>query len=141
MNTQMHQVWGPLADLYESPEWPLMAPRPGPGHPGYHHGDQYVLRVEIPGINSEEDISLTAADGVLTIEAQRDKDGEPRHYSESQYGQLTRSFALPTNADESRIMAIYSHGILEISVELENSPAEHARQHIPVKVDRHIKPA
>jgi HSP20 family protein len=144
MSTQMHQVRGPLADLYERLEWPLMALRPGPGHPmraeDYHEGDQYVLRLEIPGVDPEKDIDLTAADGVLTVKAQRDKDGERRHHSEFQYGRFARSFALPSNADESRIMAIYSHGILEITVGLANSAAGHADQHITVKVDHHIKP-
>ena len=80
-----------------------------------------MLRVEIPGVDPEKDIDLTAADGVLTVKAHRDQDGERRHHSEFQYGRFARSFALPSNADESRIMAIYSHGVLEITPCLANS--------------------
>jgi HSP20 family molecular chaperone IbpA len=58
----------------------------------------------------------------------------------TQMHQVRGSFALPSNADESRIMAIYSHGVLEITVGLANSAAQHARQHIAVRVDHHINP-
>ena len=37
-------------------------------------------------------------------------------------------------------MAIYSHGVLEITVGPANSAAQHARQHIAVRVDHHINP-
>ena len=125
MSMQMHLVRGPLAGVYDWLEWPLMAMRPGTGHlmraEDYHEGDQYVLRVEIPGVDPEKDIDLTAADGVLTVKADRRKDGERRHHSEFQYGHFGRSFALPANADESRIMAVYSHGNLQISVGLSSS--------------------
>jgi HSP20 family protein len=145
MSTQMHQVRGPLADIYDWLEWPLMALRPGAGHlmraEDYHHGHEYVLRVEIPGVDPEKDIDLTAADGVITVKAERHKDGERRHHSEFQYGHFSRSFALPANADESRIMAVYSHGILEICVCLTHAAPKHAEQRIPVKVDHHIRPS
>lgn len=145
MSTQMHQVRGPLADLYDWLEWPLMALRPGAGHPmraeDYHHGDEYVLRVEIPGVDPEKDIDLSAAHGVITVKADRHQDGERRHHSEFQYGHFGRSFALPANADESRIMAVYSHGVLEICVGLTHSATDHERQQIPVRVDHHISPA
>ena len=53
---------------------------------------------------------------------------------------FARSFALPANADESRIMAIYSHGIPGNHRRPANSATGHAAKHIPVKVDHHIKP-
>lgn len=145
MSTQMHLVRGPLAGVYDWLEWPLMAMRPGNGHllraEDYYDDGQYVLSVEVPGVDPEKDIDLSVADGVLTIKAERPKDGARRLHSEFQYGHFGRSFALPANADETRIMAIYSHGVLQVSVGLSNSAAQYERQHIPVRVDHHISPA
>jgi len=92
-------------------------------------------------VDPEQDVDVTARDGVLTVNAVRHRDGDERcQHSEFQYGHYARTFALPSNADEERIMAIYSHGILDITVGLANSAAAHAGKHIPVKVDHHISP-
>ena len=49
---------------------------------------------------------------------ERVADDERRHHSEFRYGKFERSFPLPASADDRHIQAIYSHGILEITVGL-----------------------
>lgn len=71
--------------------------------------DRYVLRADLPGV-APEDIEITAAEGVLTLNAQRrlsDQDGSlpPQ-----------RRFVLPDDADLDAIHARCQHGVLEISV-------------------------
>jgi pyruvate/2-oxoacid:ferredoxin oxidoreductase beta subunit len=72
--------------------------------------------------------------------SQRRKDNQRRHHCEFRYGMFTWSFALPANADDSHIQAIYSHGILEVTIGLQQQAAQQARRHIQVMADHYIKP-
>jgi HSP20 family protein len=146
MSTLMHRDRGPLADVVDWLDWPLMALRPVAGHPmrveDYRKGDEYVLRAELPGVDPEKDIEVTASRGVLTIKAVRREDTEGRHHSEFRYGTFARSFTLPANADEDHIRAIYGHGILEVTADLaKDEAADQQPRHIPVMVNHHIKPS
>jgi len=144
-----HWEKGPIADVLDWLDWPIMALRPIAGQrPGHHimraeeceEGGRYVLRAELPGVDPEKDIDVTAAQGILTITAERHRDTEGRHHSEFRYGTFARSFALPADADEDHIRAIYGHGILEITADLRQDAAERESKHIPVMVNHHIKP-
>lgn len=72
-------------------------------------GDRYVLRADLPGV-APEDIEVTAADGVLTLNAQRHLGSEQRSL------RLQRRFSLPEDADLETIHARSQHGVLEITV-------------------------
>src|SRR6202021_1338736 len=85
---------------------------------------QYVLRVELPGVDPERDIEVTVAAGALTISAERRPQLPDRHPSEVRYGTLTRHFTLPPGADEQRVRAMYGHGILEITADLTAAQGE-----------------
>ena len=80
--------------------------------------DEYVLRAELPGLDPEKDIQITALHGVLTLKAERREEETTRRHSEFRYGSLQRSVRLPANADEAAIKATYRKGILEITVPL-----------------------
>jgi HSP20 family protein len=145
MSTQLHWQRGPLADVFDWLDWPLMALRPASGHSmraeDLHENGRYVLRVEVPGVDPEHDIDLMVSGGNVTVKAERRHDDERRHHSEFRYGKFERSFALPSNADERQVQAIYSHGILEITVGLRKTAADRdAPRHISVMVDHHIQP-
>jgi HSP20 family protein len=144
MNAFTHWEKGPLADVLDWLDWPMMALRPVAGHHLMRAEEcvadgQYVLRAELPGVDPEKDIDVTAAKGVLTIKAERRRDTEDPHHSEFRYGTFARSFALPPGADENHIRASYGHGILEITADLRKDSAERASRHIPVMVNHHIK--
>ncbi|SNY59153.1 Hsp20 family protein [Paractinoplanes atraurantiacus] len=89
--------------------------------------DEYILRAELPGLDPEKDIEITALHGVLTVKAERREEEQSRHRSEFRYGSLQRAVRLPVNADEEAIAARYSKGILEITVPL-SAPQPAGRQ-------------
>jgi HSP20 family molecular chaperone IbpA len=80
--------------------------------------EEYVLRAELPGLDPEKDIQITALHGLLTLKAERREEETTRHRSEFRYGSLQRAVRLPENADEAAIKATYRKGILEITVPL-----------------------
>jgi HSP20 family protein len=145
MSTQLHLHRGPLADVFDRLEWPMMALRPAWGHSmraeDYYHNGRYVLRVELPGLDPQQDIDLTVSGSTLTVWAERHHDNERCHHSEFRYGTFQRAFTLPAGADDRHIQAIYSHGILEVTVALRPAAQDSgAHRRIPVMTDHHIQP-
>ncbi|OQO93880.1 Hsp20/alpha crystallin family protein [Saccharomonospora piscinae] len=96
-------------------------------------GNRYVLRAELPGIDADNDLSITVHNGLLTIEAQRSEERAEGGRSEFRYGSFARTVALPTGAKEDGIEASYDDGILTVTVEL-STPEENVKQ-IPVRHD------
>jgi HSP20 family protein len=83
-------------------------------------GDDWVVRFELPGIDPERDVELTALDGVLHITARREESTEAKdegaYRSEFRYGSFVRNVVLPPSVDEDDIKASYKDGILEIRI-------------------------
>jgi HSP20 family protein len=83
------------------------------------HDGVMTIRAEVPGIDPDDDIDISVADGVLTISAERtversnDDDGG---FSEFRYGSFRRTLGVPTGTKPDDIAADYEHGILTISV-------------------------
>lgn len=100
----------------------------------YVDDDTWVLRAELPGLDPDEDVELTVADGMLHITADREERTEEEKpdgfRSEFHYGRLERHMTLPAGTVESDIAATYKDGILEVRVPLVEPPAEAAK--IPV---------
>jgi HSP20 family protein len=86
----------------------------------YREGDTQVIRAELPGIDPDKDVEITAADGMLRINAQRrveektEDQGYTRH--ELRYGSFTRTLPMPEGATEADITASYKDGMLEIRI-------------------------
>ncbi|MDI3329128.1 MAG: Hsp20/alpha crystallin family protein [Micrococcus sp.] len=82
--------------------------------------NELCIRAELPGVDPDQDIDISVADGVLTITAERRQ--EERHEdkegfrSEFRYGSFYRSLPLPANATAEDISASYKDGVLEITV-------------------------
>lgn len=91
-------------------------------------GHTLVVRAELPGIDVDEDVELSVADGVLHIRAQREERSEKQeketYRSEFRYGSFARTVPLPQGVSEGDITASYTDGILEVRVPL---PAEEAK--------------
>jgi len=85
----------------------------------------YVLRAELPDRNPEKDISVTVADGALTIAAQREQAKHEGQQSEFRYGGVSRTVSLPAGVKADEVSASYSNGILEIHVPIERSSTPH----------------
>ena len=79
---------------------------------------EYVVRAELPGLDPEKDVQVSALNGVLTVNAERREETSGAGRTEFRYGMLHRSVRLPANADETAITATYDKGILEIVVPL-----------------------
>lgn len=135
---------GPLGDMVEWLEAPWAAFRPVGANPvrveDYVEDGSYIIRAELPGIDPEKDVEVTVADGVLTIRAERREEKTGKHHSEFRYGTFSRSVTLPAAADEEHIDAVYGHGILEVTVKLNEADAQTSVKTIPVRQDQHIKP-
>jgi HSP20 family protein len=76
---------------------------------------EYLLKVEIPEIK-KEDVSVTILENVLTLTGERklekEEKGKKFHRIERSYGTFVRTFALPVDADETKIAAEYKDGLL-----------------------------
>jgi hypothetical protein len=90
-------------------------------------------RVELPGIKKEE-IGVTFADGVLTIEGERKFENEEKknewYRNERTYGKFVRTVPVPEGVKATDIKATFEGGVLEIAVPL---PATAAA--VPTKVE------
>ena len=80
---------------------------------------EYVIQSELPGV-SREDISVTVENGVLTIKGERRFDQEEKnrkyHLVERAYGNFTRSFQVPDDADGAQVNAVFKEGVLRVSL-------------------------
>ncbi len=79
---------------------------------------EFVVHAEMPGV-PKEDIDVHVDGHVLSIsgsfspEQKQEKD-EHCLYSERYSGKFTRSFALPQEVDEEKIVARYTDGVLNL---------------------------
>jgi len=94
--------WLPLVDIRETQE-------------------HYQIDVEIPAVASE-DLSVSVADGVLTVSGERknvDEDGQSEgrvHRTERRYGKFVRGFQLPQDADTDAVEANSRDGVLYLRI-------------------------
>lgn len=90
--------WAPLVDISEDEK-------------------EYLIKAELPEIK-KEDIKVTVHDDVMTISGERkyekEEKGKKYHRVERAYGNFTRSFTLPEDADGSKISAECKDGILRV---------------------------
>lgn len=96
----------------------------------YAEDGRFVVRAELPGLDVDKNIDVTARDGILRIRAERQEERKEGQRSEFRYGSLTRSVELPRHAEVDKITASYDHGILKIVVPL--SQAEPSDQRIEI---------
>jgi HSP20 family protein len=80
---------------------------------------QYRATAELPGL-TEQDVTVTIHDGVLTIagekhdDRQEKKDG--RLLDERRYGSFARQIALPADVDVDDVKASFKNGVLTVTM-------------------------
>lgn len=78
-----------------------------------------TVTVELPGFD-EKDIQVNASKNLLTISGERkweqEKKGKDWRRVESQYGSFTRSVSLPENLKTDQVDAVFSKGILTLTI-------------------------
>lgn len=84
--------------------------------------DTYTVKADIPGVR-KEDIQVAVDGNEVTITGEvkketEEKKGEEVLRSERYYGKISRSFTLPHDVDESRVVAKYADGVLKLTLPL-----------------------
>ena len=98
----------------------------------YRKDNQYVVRVDLPGIDPK-DVNVHAEGNVLTISGERKSQEESPAYRETFYGTFERQVPLPQGIEADKISAHYEHGVLEIRVPL---PAQLVGRQIEIQIDQ-----
>jgi HSP20 family protein len=92
--------WAPLVDIVENE-------------------NEYLIKAELPEVK-REDVKVTVQNGTLTIAGERslekEEKGKKYHRVERAYGHFARTFALPEEADPTRIHAEFKDGVLNVHV-------------------------
>lgn len=84
----------------------------------YRHGDRFVVRVDLPGIDPAS-LDITVEKNVLTLKAERTwtpADGDELIVSERPQGTFTRRLFLGDGLDTDKVSAAYEHGVLTVTV-------------------------
>lgn len=78
----------------------------------------YDIQADVPGVRKEDiDITIDGNQVAITAEARREsekKDGSREVRTERYYGQVFRSFSLPTDVDDTKAQARYENGVLSL---------------------------
>jgi len=81
--------------------------------------DGYFITADVPGVR-EADIDVTVQDNYLVISGSRNaeerKEGDNFYIYERRYGNFSRAFALPDNADPESVEAHMKDGVLDVKV-------------------------
>eukprot|EP00048_Salpingoeca_helianthica_P023368 m.250927 g.250927 ORF g.250927 m.250927 type:complete len:193 (+) comp85951_c0_seq1:168-746(+) len=82
--------------------------------------DAYVVKADTPGLTASDIKVQLTDDHTLRISGERKREHEEKtdkyHRVERSHGRFTRSFALPENADVSKIAATVDHGVCRVSI-------------------------
>lgn len=77
-----------------------------------------TIEAELPGVE-EKDVSVTVANGVLTIKGekkqQKEEKTESYYLTERSYGAFERSLRLPDSIDEAKVEAKFHKGVLKVT--------------------------
>jgi HSP20 family protein len=92
--------WAPLVDIEETEK-------------------EYRVKAELPEVK-KEDVKVTLEEGVLTIQGERklekEEKGKTIHRIERAYGTFLRTFTVPRDVDDKRILAEFKDGLLTVHV-------------------------
>jgi HSP20 family protein len=93
-------TWSPLVDIKEEKNC-------------------FLVIADVPGVK-KEDIDISLENHVLTLKGERQFEQTEQHQGytrrERTQGQFYRRFSLPQTADDAKITARYTHGVLEIRI-------------------------
>jgi HSP20 family protein len=141
-----HDIFGAMRDemdrMFERfehgwPQWPALFRRKGdltvPDLDVRENTNSFVVEAELPGVD-EKDISVTLANGVLTIRGEKKhekkEEGESYYVTERSFGSFERAIRLPDTVDDAKIEAKFDKGVLKVMA---------AKKPEAVKADRKIE--
>jgi HSP20 family molecular chaperone IbpA len=115
------------------------ADRPTGFHPAtdvLRQDDDAVLRLELPGVDIDKDVTVEVADSRLVVHGERrdevshEESGQLWNVREVRYGSFRRSFTVPRHVTPEDITAEYDAGIL--TVRIANAYRTQQEQRIPI---------
>jgi len=81
------------------------------------HDDQFVVKVELPGVSKDE-VKIVMQENMLTIRGEKKQEMESKGSNyrkvERSYGTFQRSFTLPATVKGEKIEATFKDGVLSI---------------------------
>ncbi len=97
--------------------------------------DKYTVKANIPGV-PKEDIKVSVDGNQVSISAEMQKESEQKKGEavvrrERYYGQQYRSFALAHDIDDSKTVARYQNGVLELELPKKSSGKQNKQ--IPIQ--------
>jgi HSP20 family protein len=109
-------VW--LRDFFGPATAPFAGLNPAPEV--VRDGDDAVVRLELPGVNVAEDVTVELERGRLVIRGERRDEraesADGRTVSEIRYGSFHRSFKVPAQVGGDAVTASYDDGVLTVRV-------------------------
>ena len=104
------------------PRWPTQMSREAaltvPEIDIRENANAIVVEAELPGVD-EKDVTVTLANGVLTIKGekkhQKEEKGESYHVVERSYGAFERAVRLPDTVDDAKVEAKFENGVLRVT--------------------------
>jgi HSP20 family protein len=104
------------------PRWPALFRRNGefavPDLDVRENTNSVVVEAELPGVD-EKDISVTCANGVLTIKGEKkhekEEKGESYYLTERSFGSFERAVRLPDMVDDTKVEAKFDKGVLTVT--------------------------
>jgi HSP20 family protein len=94
----------------------------------YVAGGQYIIRMELPGIDPDKDLDIAVNDDSLRVTARRESEKHEGRRTEFRYGMFSRTIPLPRGVAADSVSADYDKGVLTISMPMP------VAQQIPVQV-------
>jgi len=95
---------------------------------------EYLIKAELPEVR-KDDVKVTVENGVLTLQGERKQEKEEKgkkfHRIERAYGTFLRTFTVPIDADENKVLADFKDGMLRVHIPKTEKPRPKA---IDVKV-------
>lgn len=112
--------FGEFDALFRTLSTDLVRPGFTPAAEVVRDGEDAVVRVELPGLDLERDVTVEVERGALVVRGERrdersdERDG--RVLREVRYGSFRRSFGLPKHVAADQVSAGYDAGVLSIRV-------------------------
>lgn len=83
-------------------------------------GEDAVVRLELPGLDVEKDVTVEVERGVLVVKGERrderSDESDGRVLREVRYGSFRRAFRLPSHITDGDVTASYDAGVLSVRV-------------------------
>ena len=91
-----------------------------PAVESHREGDDAVIRLEVPGLDIEKDVTVEVKGRVLVVAGERRdervEDENGRRFSQFRYGSFRRAFRLGPQASAEGVTASYDAGVLTVRV-------------------------